>query len=117
MSIHNARNMKQIRWLCLLHFKLILILINWNIILEQRNLLYNSMGQLLSLNKCFKTLFDNVHRFRQSIKKGVEGIVGFILWTGRTLIKNHWLERKNKSIGLEKIFYLLYCKSNVYVYI
>ena len=117
MGIDNTREMKQIRWLCLLHFKLILILINWNIILEKRNLLYNSDGKLLSLNKCFKTLFDNSHRFRQSIKHGAEGIVGFILWAGRTLIKNHWLEKKNKSIGLEKIFYLLYCKSNIYVYI
>jgi hypothetical protein len=116
-GVHLTRKMKQIRWLCLLYFKLILMLINWNIILEQRNHLYNSKGQLLSLNKCFKTLYDHIALLRQSIKQGVEGMTEFILWAGRTLSQNHWLERKNKSTGLEKIFYLFYCKSNIYVYI
>jgi len=116
-GIHHTQKMKQIRWLCLLYFKLILMLINWNIILELRNHLYNSRGQLLSLNKCFKTLYDHIPQLRQAIKKGVEGMTEFILWAGRTLSRNHGLERKNKSTGLEKIFYLFYCKSNVYVYI
>lgn len=117
IGIHHSRKMKYIRWLCLLHFKLLLMLINWNAIMVQRGHLYGSKGQLLSLNKCFKTLFDNTFRLRAALKQGVPGIASFIQWVGKTLNKNHWVERKNKAMGLEKIFYILYCKSNVYVYI
>jgi len=108
MGIHNSRRMKYIRWLCLLRFKLLLMVINWNIIMVQRNDLYMK-GQLLSLNKCFKTLFNNTHRLRAAIRQGAKGITEFIQWVGSILTNNHWLERKNKSRGLEEIFYLLYC--------
>jgi hypothetical protein len=117
IGIHHTRKMKYKRWLCLLHFKLLLMIVNWNIIMAQRNHLYNRKGRLLSLNKCFKTLFDNSYRLRDALKLGLKGIAKFICWTEKILNENHWLERKNKSLGLEKIFYLLYCKSNIYMYI
>jgi hypothetical protein len=117
IGIHHTRKMKYKRWLCLLHFKLLLMIVNWNIIMAHRNHLYRKKGKLLSLNKCFKTLFDNSHRLRDALKLGLKGIVKFICWAEKILTENHWLERKNKSVGLEKIFYLLYCKSNIYVYI
>jgi hypothetical protein len=117
IGIHHTRKMKYRRWLCLLHFKLLLMIINWNIIMAQRNHLYKRKGKLLSLNKCFKTLFDNSYRLRDALKLGLKGIAKFICWVEKILTENHWLERKNKSLGLEKLFYLLYCKSNVYVYI
>ncbi len=117
IGIHHNRKMKYERWLCLLHFKLLLMIINWNFILLQRNYMYRYNGRLLSLNKCFKTLFDNSHRLRSALKQGVKGIIKFTQWVDKTLRENHWLEKKKKSLGLEKIFYLLYCKSNIYVYI
>jgi hypothetical protein len=117
IGIHHTRKMKYKRWLCLLHFKLLLMIVNWNIIMAHRNHLYKKKGKLLSLNKCFKTLFDNSYRLRDALKLGLKGIAKFICWVEKILNENHWLERKNKSLGLEKIFYLLYCKSNIYVYI
>ena len=117
IGIHHTRKMKYKRWLCLLHFKLLLMIVNWNIIMVQRNHLFKRKGKLLSLNKCFKTLFDNSYRLRDALKLGLKGIAKFICWVKKILNENHWLERKNKSMGLEKIFYLLYCKSNNYVYI
>jgi len=117
IGIHHSPKMKYIRWLCLLHFKLLLMLINWNAIMVQRGHLYRSRGQLLSLNKCFKTLFDNAFRLRAALKQGLPGILHFIHWIVKTLNENHWVERKKKSLGLEKLFYILYCKSNIYVYI
>jgi len=117
IGIHHTRKMKYKRWLCLLYFKLLIMIVNWNIIMTQRNYLYRSRGRLLSLNKCFKTLFDNSHKLRAAMKTGNKSIIRFIRWVERTLNENHWLERKNKSKGLEKIYYLLYCKSNIYVYI
>jgi hypothetical protein len=117
IGIHYTGKMKYRRWLCLLHFKLLLMIVNWNIIMSQRNQLYKRKGKLLSLNKCFKTLFDNGYRLRNAIQKGIKEIRKYINWILKILTKNHWLESKNKSMGQEKIFYLLYCKSNIYVYI
>ena len=116
-GIHNVRKMKYQRWLCLLHFKLLMMMVNWSIIMAQRNYLYRSKGKLLSLNKCFKTLFDNTYRLRETLRLGQKGIVKFIQWANRILNENHWLERKKNKMGLENIFYIMFCKSNVYVYI
>lgn len=93
------------------------MVINWNIIMMKRNLLYKLEGRLLSLNKCFKTLFDNIHRLRDALKHGQKRIEKYIRWTEKILDKNHWLEKKKNTTGLENIFYLLFCKSNEYVYI
>jgi len=117
IGIHHTRKMKYKRWLCLLHFKLLLMIIHWNLIMIQRNHFYRRKGRLLSLNKCFKTLFDNSHRLRKALRQGLKGIAKFINWAKNILNENHWLEKKNKSLGLEKILYLFYCKSNIYAYI
>ena len=116
-GIHHVRKMKYQRWLCLLHFKLLMMIVNWNIIMAQRNYLYRWKGKLLSLNKCFKTLFDNTYRLRETLRLGQKGIVKFIQWANRILNENHWLERKKNKVGLENIFYIKFCKSNIYVYI
>lgn len=116
-GIHHTRKMKYQRWLCLLHFKLLMMIVNWNIIMAQRNYLYKRKGKLLSLNKCFKTLFDNTYRLRGIIRLGMKGIVKFIQWAKKILNENHWLERKKNKLGLENIFYIMFCKSNIYVYI
>jgi hypothetical protein len=116
-GIHHTRKMKYQRWLCLLHFKLLMMIVNWNIIMTQRNYLYRWKGKLLSLNKCFKTLFDNTYRLRETLRLGQKGIKKFIQWTDRILNENHWLERKKNKQGLESIFYIMFCKSNIYVYI
>lgn len=117
IGIHHNRNMKYTRWLCILHFKLLLMIVNWNIVMAKRNHIYKQRGKLLSLNKCFKTLFDNSYRLRDALKKGLKGIVDFIKWVEKIFRENHWLERKKNKMGLEKTCYLFYCKSNIYVYI
>ncbi len=116
-GIHHVRKMKYQRWLCLLHFKLLMMIVNWNIIMAQRNYLYRWKGKLLSLNKCFKTLFDNTYRLRETLRLGQKGIDKYVLWANRILNENHWLERKKNKLGLENIFYIMFCKSNIYVYI
>lgn len=117
IGIHHNRIMKYTRWLCILHFKLLLMIVNWNIVMGKRNHIYKQKGKLLSLNKCFKTLFDNSYRLRDAIKNRLNGIANFIKWVEKIFRVNHWLERKKNKMGLEKICYLFYCKSNMYVYI
>jgi hypothetical protein len=116
IGIHHTRKMKYSRWLCLLHFKLLLMIINWNIIMAKRNYLYNRKGKLLSMNKCFKTLIDNNHRLRDAIKQGSTGIKNYMLWADKILNENHWLEKKNNTTGLEDLIYIMFCRSNKYAY-
>lgn len=117
IGIHHNRIMKYTRWLCILHFKLLLMIVNWNIVMDKRNRFYKQSGKLLSPNKCFKTLFDNSYRLRNAFKEGTKGVLNFIKWVEKVFKGNHWLEKKKNKTGLEKICYLLYCKSNFYVYI
>lgn len=117
IGIHHTSKMKYKRWLCLLYVKLLIIIINWNIIMAQRNYTYKWKGKLLSLNKCFKTLTDNNNRLRAAIKQGVRGISSYMLWVDKMLKENHWLEKKNKAKGLEDLIYTMFCKSNKYAYI
>ena len=115
IGIHHNRIMKYTRWLCILHFKLLLMIVNWNIVMDKRNRFYKQSGKLLSPNKCFKTLFDNSYRLRNALKEGTKGVLNFIKWVEKVFKGNHWLEKKKNKTGLEKICYLLYCKSNFYV--
>ena len=117
IGIHHTTRMKYKRWLCLLYVKLLIMVINWNIIMTQRNYTYKWKGRLLSLNKCFKTLIDNNNRLRAAIKQGVRGIRSYILWVDKMLKENHWLEKKNKTKGLEDLINIMFCKSNKYAYI
>ena len=117
IGIHHTSKMKYKRWLCLLHFKLLIMVINWNIIMTQRNHVYKWRGKLLSLNKCFKTLFDNSRRLRDAIKLGIRGIEKYVAWSSKILNKNHWLEKKKNNKGLEEIPFIIFCQSNEYAYI
>lgn len=116
-GIDDKSRMKFERWLCLLYVKLLIMLVNWNIIMSSRNHMHEGNGKLLSLNKCFKTLFDNNYRFRKALKRGSSEIRKLLAWASKIFIKNHWLEMKKKSKSLKEIIDLKICKSNKYAYI
>jgi Transposase DDE domain len=116
-GINHKSRMKFERWLCLLYVKLLIMLVNWNIIMSTRNHMHDCYGKLLSLNKCFKTLFDNNYRLRKALKDGSGEIRKLLVWTDKIFNKNHWLERKKKSKSLKEIIDLKICKSNNYAYI
>ena len=69
-GINHKSLMKFERWLSLLYVKLLIMLVYWNIIMSSRNHKHECNGKLLSLNKCFKTLFDNTYRLRKALKHG-----------------------------------------------
>jgi hypothetical protein len=110
-GIDNTRKMKYIRWLCLLYMKLLVIVTNWKIIMELRGKLFNETGKMLSTDKCFKTLKDGMRSFRQAIKDGGESLSDFFSKITHLLSEKHWLEKRNKKVGLEKILTLLTSKS------
>jgi len=102
-GVHQYHSMKYIRWLCLLHFKLLIIILNWNIVMTRRNNMYKTKNKLLSILKCSRSLFDNHHRLREALKRGKIEMEKYLKWTEKILSKNHWLESK-KNMSLEKIF-------------
>ena len=115
--INHKTSMKFKRWLCLLYVRLLIMIINWNIIMNRRNYLYRCSGDILSLNKCFKTLFENSDRLRKALKKGMSEVRKLLSWADKILDKNHWLEEKKNSKSFKKILSLKICKSNEYTYI
>jgi hypothetical protein len=85
--------------------------------MSSRNHKHECNGKLLSLNKCFKTLFDNTYRLRKALKHGSGEIRRLLVWAGKIFNKNHWLEKKKKTKSLKEIIDLKICKSNNYAYI
>jgi hypothetical protein len=115
--INHKTSMKFKRWLCLLYVRLLIMIINWNIIMNRRNYLHKYRGDLLSLNKCFKTLFDNNYRLRKALLHGTREIKKLLRWSNKILENNHWLEEKKKSKSFKEILDIKICKSNKYVYL
>jgi IS4 transposase len=115
--INHHTPMKFKRWLCLLYVRLLIMIINWNIIMNRRNQFYKCRGKLLSMNKCFKTLFDNNHRLRKALKQGSEEIKKLLLWADKIFSEKHWSEEKKMSKSFNEIISIKICKSNVYAYI
>ena len=116
-GIHRIGKMKYYRWLCILYTKLILIAIYWQTIMPVRAAFYKIKGRLLSIDKCFKTLKAETNKLRDAIRKGtqaIEQIMGNII---ELISEKHWLEKKKNKLNFEQIFYLKYCKSDIYVYI
>ncbi len=116
-GINKTRKMKYERWLCLLYAKLVLVIINWNIIMAHRTMFYNKLGQVLSFDKCFKTLKEKTEKFRVLVSQPEEAMIETMNFITKLFSAKHWLEKKKNKMGLEKIFYSLYCKSGFYVYI
>lgn len=116
-GINKTHKMKYTRWLCLLYAKLILVIINWNIIMAHRTMFYKAFGEMLSFDKCFKTLKDKVAKFRGILKQGEAAMEEMMDFITKIFSVSHWLEKKKNNIGFEKIMYSFYCKSGIYVYI
>jgi hypothetical protein len=116
-GIHNIGKMKYHRWLCILYAKLILIAIYWHTIMPARAYLYKAKGKLLSIDKCFKTFKNATYKLRVAIQKGSLAIEKFKAWSKELISEKHWLEKKKNKLNFEQIIYLLYCKSDKYVYI
>ncbi len=107
-GIQATRKMKLERFLCLLYSKLLLIMVNWEIIMVYRNGMYTNTYRWLSIDKCFKTLKNNVDRFRVIFKNPHYNIEELVNWIEKTLGSKHWLEKRKNKINYEEIINLSY---------
>jgi hypothetical protein len=115
-GIHNTRTMKYNRWLCLLYAKLLVVVVNWEIVMQQRSRLYIETGRLLSIDKCMKTMRSKFDKVRKTLKRSGLSIGQVLESITEILSANHWLEKKKGKMNYEEIMYILYSKSNIYVY-
>jgi hypothetical protein len=116
-AIHKLQPMRYERFTCLLFAKLILIVVNLQIIRNLQGYHFKKTRQILSENKCFKTLqvsfriLKSVWKERR--KKSEKNLMKLI----RLFSSNHWKENRKKSNNLSEIINLFICKSNYYEYI
>ena len=107
-GIHVTRKMKIERFLCLLYSKLLLIMINWEIILVFRNSIYAKTNRYLSIDKCFKTLKDNADKFCDILRKSDFTVEGLIQWVKAIFESKHWLEKRKNKMCYEEIISINY---------
>lgn len=107
-GIQATRKMKIERFLCLLYSKLLLIMVNWEIILVYRHVYYRTKGKLLSLDKCFKTLKNNAFKFRGILNRHSSAIEELVQWTGKIFESKHWLEKRKNKLCYEELISVIF---------
>jgi len=110
-KLDKIQPMKFARFTCLLYAKLILIVLDLQIIWNLKRYYYAGTGKLLSMVKCFITLqknFETVHRILKGKSKESEKC---LLKISKILSKNHWKEKRKNRLNYEDILQLFICKS------
>lgn len=106
-GIQATRRMKLERFLCLLYSKLLLIMVNWEIIMVYRSKMYTTSGRWLSIDKCFKTLKSNTDKLR-AILRHDSTAEDLIQWIVLMFGSKHWLEKRRSRINYEEIISINY---------
>jgi len=116
-AIHKLQPMKYERFACLLFAKLILIVVNLQIIRNLQGYHFKKTSQILSEYKCFKTLQESFSIlksiWKERKKKSEKNVMKLI----RLFSSNHWKENRNERNNLSEIIDLFICKSKYYEYI
>jgi transposase len=115
-SIHTMQKMKEARYITMLYTRLILIVVNLQIINRVQSLISkqtNWPDAILSYTKALNTLrtkfSDILSILRDSLQKAVK-----TLWNlYHILRKNHWLEKRNNRENFIENIYLFICSSEI----
>ena len=116
-AIHKLQPMKYERFACLLFAKLILIVVNLQIIRNLQGYHFKKTGKILSEYKCFKTLQESFSILksiwkerRKKSEKNLMKLIGLFS-------SNHWKEKRKGRNNISEIIDLFICKSEYYEYI
>jgi len=116
-AIHKLQPMKYERFTCLLFAKLILIVVNLQIIRNLQGYHFKKTSQILSEYKCFKTLQDSFSILKSIWKERRKKSENNLMKLFRLFSSNHWKENRKKRNNLSEIINLFICKSKYYEYI
>jgi len=108
-KIHNLQPMKYERFVCLLYAKLILIIINLQLIRNFQGYYFQSENKLLSEDKCFKTLTKGFERLLRIIKQESSKSINELNKIAKLFSKEHWKEKRIERVNYIEIIKLFTC--------
>lgn len=114
MGIDKLQKMKYERFTTLLYAKLLLILVNHEIINNIRCKFYQSMNKLLSIVKCIKTMRKHNKWIREMLA-APKTVAYYMERIEKMLNSNHWQEKRKKRVGLIEIMQLFNSNTDNYV--
>jgi hypothetical protein len=112
-KIDEIQPMKYARYTCLLNAKLLLIVINFQIIWNLKKYYYACTGKILSIFKCFMTLHRNFDTLHEILRKKRKKSEKCLLMISKLLSVNHWKEKRKNRSNYEDLLDLFLCKSNI----
>lgn len=111
-KIHNFQPMKYERFACLLYAKLILIVLNLQLIRNFQSFYFAEHKKLLSEDKCFKTLTKGFERLLRIIKNESAESVYELLKIAELFSREHWKEKRIDRVNYFEIIHLFTCISD-----
>lgn len=111
-KIHNLQPMKYERYICLLYAKLILIIINLQLIRNLQGYYFQTQKKLLSEDKCLKTLIKVFERMLLILKQNRSESINELTKIAKMFSKQHWKEKRNKRVNYIEIIELFTCISD-----
>lgn len=111
-KIHNFQPMKYERFACLLYAKLILIVLNLQLIRNFQSFYFAEHKKLLSEDKCFKTLTKGFERLLRIIKNESTESVNELLKIAELFSREHWKEKRIYRVNYFEIISLFTCISD-----
>ena len=115
-SIHTMQKMKEARYITMLYIRLILIVVNMQIINRAQGLMskqINCPDAILSYTKTLNTLRTKFSDILSILRDSIEKAVKVLLNLYNTFHKNHWRERRNKRENFIENIYLFICTSEI----
>lgn len=110
-KIDKIQEMKYERFTCILVAKLILIVVNLQIIWNLKAYYYAKKKKILSMFKCFKTLLKEFTTVYGILKKKRKESMKFLQEIVELFSENHWKEKRKNRTNYEDILDLFICKS------
>jgi hypothetical protein len=112
-AIHALQKMKEERYITMLYIRLILIIVNLQIINMVQSALYKEIKHsMLSLWKALLTLKNNFPELLSVLRSRKEKGAEFLEKICRILSKNHWREKRKKRVNFIENISLFSCLSN-----
>jgi hypothetical protein len=103
-SIHTLQKMKEARYITMLYTRLILIVVNVQIVNRVQHILSKQEGGILSYHKALHTMKDKFAEVMLILRDSMDEAVIILAEIFLTLSKNHWREkRKNRENFIENI--------------
>jgi len=114
VNIDKVKKAKTQRLETILYSKLIMIMINWNIMWEITKSIWQQHKKMISPIKFFKTLKALTYKSWMAFKEGCNSLAEFIMQLNCMSIKNHILEKRKGQLSAVEIQIVFCVKQNLH---